>query len=244
MTYEELPDQVKAEVLADPGNKSMRDVMRALGLNCNSSSASTKLFGFAEQRDIDLSRFTAGRKPDLLRKRFGKLRVLRLVKCDLPGQRAWLCQCDCGSKPRSFTTAVLLGGREHCGCEQYRCGALHFNWTGVGDLSGRYWAQVKSNAEKRGIVFELTAIEAWQLFKTQQSLCALSGIPIALGSTASLDRIRSLEGYTVKNAQWVHKDVNRLKWNLDESVFMEWVVKIANWYERRRTAKAESPGHQ
>lgn len=32
--------------------------------------------------------------------------------------------------------------------------------------------------------------------------------------TASLDRIDSSKGYVVGNVQWVHKDVNTVKWDL------------------------------
>ena len=31
--------------------------------------------------------------------------------------------------------------------------------------------------------------------------------------TASLDRIISTNGYTIDNIQWVHKDINELKWD-------------------------------
>jgi hypothetical protein len=68
------------------------------------------------------------------------------------------------------------------------------------------------------------------LHKKQNCCCALTGWPITIAdtiaedmageSTASLDRIDSTKGYTKENVQWVHKLVNRAKWNLEESQFL------------------------
>ena len=44
--------------------------------------------------------------------------------------------------------------------------------------------------------------------------------------TASLDRIDSKLGYTSNNIQWVHKDLNYMKSDLDQSVFIEWCRKV------------------
>ncbi len=39
--------------------------------------------------------------------------------------------------------------------------------------------------------------------------------------TASLDRIDSRLGYEPGNIQWVHKDVNQMKWHLSNDRFIE-----------------------
>jgi hypothetical protein len=39
--------------------------------------------------------------------------------------------------------------------------------------------------------------------------------------TASLDRIDSKLGYNINNIQWVHKDVNTIKWDLSHDKFIE-----------------------
>ena len=39
--------------------------------------------------------------------------------------------------------------------------------------------------------------------------------------TASLDRIDSNKGYTIDNVQWVHKDINKMKMDLEEDVFID-----------------------
>lgn len=46
-------------------------------------------------------------------------------------------------------------------------------------------------------------------------------------TTASLDRIDSNRGYTQDNVQWVHKDVNKMKMDLNQQIFVELCRAIA-----------------
>jgi len=69
------------------------------------------------------------------------------------------------------------------------------------------------------------------LFQKQNGKCALSGVEISLlkksgVSTASLDRVDSSKGYIKGNVQWVHKDVNFMKYNFDESYFLDMCKKV------------------
>ena len=54
------------------------------------------------------------------------------------------------------------------------------------------------------------------------------------GGTASLDRIDSKKGYTIDNIQWVHKDVNKMKMDLQEEDFFRIVKEI---YEYKQLNK-------
>lgn len=217
--------------------------MRQLRLNPNSSSASTSLFGLAFDRGIDLVRFTAGRKCDLTGRTFGKLKVIEQAESPVPRMRAWRCKCACGREV-VYTTGRLLGQRKqrgievpnHCGCDQYSYGDKHFNWTGCGSVSGRYWSQLKRNAEKRGIAFTLTLEQANEHYERQNGLCAFSGVPIK-GRDASLDRVNSANGYCKDNVQWLHKTVNVMKWSMDSGQFLVWVSRI---YEHNRATSTES----
>lgn len=47
-----------------------------------------------------------------------------------------------------------------------------------------------------------------------------------MDQTASLDRIDSNFGYTETNVQWVHKELNIMKWNLTDKSFVDWCEKI------------------
>jgi len=65
-------------------------------------------------------------------------------------------------------------------------------------------------------------ISGWEIFFGNKYL----GTP----TTASLDRIDSSIGYTEENVQWIHKDINSLKSNFQESEFFKLVDII---YEHR-----------
>jgi len=69
----------------------------------------------------------------------------------------------------------------------------------------------------------------------QDKKCALSGVDIGFSkktidkheTTASLDRIDSSKGYIIENIQWIHKEVNRMKMDMDETRFIRWCDMIA-----------------
>jgi hypothetical protein len=46
-------------------------------------------------------------------------------------------------------------------------------------------------------------------------------------TTASLDRIDSSKGYIEGNVQWIHKHINKMKNNFNESYFIEICKKIS-----------------
>lgn len=61
----------------------------------------------------------------------------------------------------------------------------------------------------------------------QNRQCKLSGMPLKFKThkydevgNASLDRIDSSKGYTIDNVQWVHKDINKMKWNINQPEFL------------------------
>lgn len=118
----------------------------------------------------------------------------------------------------------------------------HNNKT-VGEISGKYWSSLSKNAKKRNIELTATMQEAWEIFLNQKRRCFYTGLKIthkkylkrinnkeiySLG-TASIDRKNSNLGYTKENIQWVHKDVNYMKMNLNEKYF----VKLCKLISRR-----------
>lgn len=146
----------------------------------------------------------------------------------------WMCQCDCGSLSVANAGHLMAGKIVSCGCKR-RDPKLSLR-TGYGDITGSRWAQIKAQYNKskkrRGLPFEITIIQVWNLFIQQSRKCALTGQPIKFegqyGGTASLDRIDSNQGYVLSNIQWVHKDINMMKNELTEGYFVtlcELVVK-------------------
>ena len=74
------------------------------------------------------------------------------------------------------------------------------------------------------------------LYIDQNKTCALSGLEIGWAEvgqdhTASIDRIDSTKGYTLRNIQLVHKDINMMKQQYTNQYFIDTVATqySANW---------------
>ncbi len=169
---------------------------------------------------------------NLINKEFGSLKVLSQTRGD--GVSAiWNCECVCGNLTKVRAPCLRRHEITSCGkCKE------HYNWKGVGELSGQYFATLKTGASKRNLIFDITKDFLWDLFLKQNRLCKLSGIKLhfarSYGSTeqtASLDRIDNDVGYIESNVQWVHKDLNRIKREFNQDVFLNYVKLI---YEYRK----------
>lgn len=97
----------------------------------------------------------------------------------------------------------------------------------------------KRNCKKSNVVFNLTEEYLYKVFKNQEGLCALSGIPIQVdGNTnlrLSIDRIDSDFGYIEGNIQWTIFATNRAKGDLTQDDFITMcslVVERATTIER------------
>lgn len=101
----------------------------------------------------------------------------------------------------------------------------HPRWCGYKDISSTYWRNLLNGARVRNIEFKITIQQAWQVFEKQNGRCALTGQIIGFeghkNNSASLDRIDSKKPYTVKNVQWVHKDINFAKQSMSNGEFIE-----------------------
>lgn len=169
-------------------------------------------------------------KIDLVGRVFDKLTVLSDTGMRKTRRPIWLCQCECGKKTKVLSKYLLTGDTRSCGCLQNPKGNAH-NRTGYKSVNGSYWYHIKQNAVKRGIPFEITAQQAYELWKKQENKCAVSGLPIMIvdsyrddgtKQTASIDRIDSLKGYIVDNIHWVDKRINVMKnrWSMDEFLYL------------------------
>lgn len=115
--------------------------------------------------------------------------------------------------------SVLCGHTKSC-----RCLCLNLR-TGNEHISGHYLYQIKINAKKRNIHFDLDIDYITDLLIGQEFKCKLSGLPIKISYdrkkiTASLDRIDSNGSYIKGNVQWLHKYINKMKNSLDTTEFI------------------------
>lgn len=177
--------------------------------------------------------------PNLKGRKFGKLKVLELMAASRNGSRLWKCQCDCGNIVNISTRHLNRKNYNirSCGCMRKIKGKNHRDWKGYGGISGDWWAtrvmrSVRSLKSRKGLEVSFTIRQAWNLFKKQKGICALTGIPLIIDvkpiGNASLDRIDSSKGYIKGNLQWVHKDINFMKRNYSQQYYIEMCHAVAN----------------
>lgn len=110
----------------------------------------------------------------------------------------------------------------------------HARWMGYKDISRTYWENIKTGARNRKISFNIKIKQIWDLYLKQNKKCKLSGLNIGFeaskSNTASLDRIDSSKGYEIDNVQWVHRDINTMKWDLTQEQFIK-MCKIVTGYQ-------------
>lgn len=170
---------------------------------------------------------------DLTGKRFGRLVVIGLGEIRRKKVLYWNCLCDCGNKKSIAGGSLKNGESKSCGCLRSEMVSDQF-WSGFEEISGGYFSSIVHGAKKRNFEFNITIEQIWELFIKQERKCALSGDEIFFAKnsydrnnqTASLDRIDSSKGYIEGNLQWVHKQVNFMKQELEDSVLIEWCKKI------------------
>jgi len=153
-------------------------------------------------------------------------------------QYAWECM-NCGTPGSGPMQGHMIQKAQTSG----RCCPLHLNeksnYFGHGEVSGWRMAKLKETAKKRNLELNVTAEYLQFLWVQQDGKCAYTGRRLFLsqnksGDNASLDRIDSSLGYIEGNVQWVHVNVNRLKWSLREEDFIELCIEVANHRGRKK----------
>ena len=180
---------------------------------------------------------------DLTNQSFEKWTVLHRDTGRLPTRKDsnvyWWCRCQCGIEKSVMGMTLKNGHSTQCR-KCWEQGHKH-------NLNARLWGRILRNAKLRHIPIELGESKSAKtflydlLYIQQNSRCALSGLPIAIANTikgdmnqgettASLDRINSSGGYTKTNVQWVHKNINRMKLDLDQTEFIGLCQKVAEHF--------------
>ena len=144
------------------------------------------------------------------------------------------CKCiPCGKIFEEQFHNVYHGGRRSCGCLVGAKKSQSPRWKGVGEIGRSYFNSLEKGAESRNLYFNITMEQIWDLFLKQNKKCAYSNRVINFCSsrkssdgTASLDRINPQIGYVKDNVQWVHKDINFMKQDMDEEYFLKTIKEI------------------
>lgn len=197
------------------------------------------------QRGIATAKRNRENRLDLANKIFGKLTVLRVdeEKTNNSNSVYWICQCSCEQKTIKSIKAHHLakGNTVSCGCiRQDNRGKRNHLWKGYEGISGKFFYCIKRGAKIRNIPFNITIEQIWNVYIKQNKRCALSGLPLTFpkivgenDGNISLDRINSEKGYLPDNIQIVHKDINFLKGDLPENLFIEYCTKIDENYRSK-----------
>lgn len=166
---------------------------------------------------------------------FGKLTV---IEKDSVRKKAvyWKCICECGKE--TVMASSNIPRNKGCGCQRGLKGKESPNWKGNGEMSAAFVTKSKIQAKRRGIDWELSAGDLWDVYEKQGGLCAISGVPLKFPTsfrgmfraegTASIDRKDSSLPYLKSNIQWVHKIVNMMKQQLSDADFVSWCCTIAS----------------
>lgn len=202
--------------------------------NCNNEIKGRK----PSRRNINnfCSRKCVGefQRKDLSGEKIGQLEVLEYDGKDKWGKTKFKCRCKCG-KIISVLQSNLIASKKDGDSSKHRCRKCYFEYSSkykkrkyVGEVSSRYFNNLKSKARQRKIVFEITQQEVWDQFLKQDRKCIYSGVELTWQDgckdergTASLDRRDSSKGYTKDNIQIVHKDINKMKLDHSEEYFIE-----------------------
>ena len=165
---------------------------------------------------------------ELIGKRFGKLVVVSFNKIN--GRHSnWNCKCDCGNECTRNGSALIYRQTNSCGCYKNFTGKLHKSFKGYEGLSRTFFNKIRYGANRsRKIKFDLTIEYLWDLYLKQNKKCALTKIDLWFTTqhkksdgNISLDRIDSSKGYVEGNVQWVHKDINWMKYKFSQDYFIK-----------------------
>ena len=150
------------------------------------------------------------------------------------------CECECGNTRELRIDQVRRGMSKECKACAKRTGNAHPCWQGCGELSKNMFNTYRHHAANIGVEFAITIEEAWAKYEEQGGRCALSGRELRMPKTfkgqnkrtASLDRVDSTKGYVSGNIQWVHRDLNWLKKNVDNDEFIRICHEVAAHTQR------------
>ena len=175
---------------------------------------------------------------------YGRLTVISHEGHSRNGEYVWLCQCECG-KRSIHTGGNLRGGwANSCGClkkellsERATGNTYNRLKKGRGAFNSYYGTQ-KSNAKRRGYVWELTEDQVLYLNKQNCHYCGRSPEQILTREGGygnyiynGLDRMHNTEGYTPENVVPCCKYCNRAKSDMDYHEFIQLCRNIAQLHE-------------
>lgn len=164
----------------------------------------------------------------------GMLTIIKQTEKIRDKRFLWECKCDCGRT--IYLKSQLAKTQKSCGCIMF--GKNHHAWKGYGVIPQEFFHRLEKNAKERGIKFDLDKKYLHNLFISQNGVCSISGIQLSFNRnnlTASLDRIDSNKPYIKDNVQWVHKNINMMKWRYSQDEFISFCSKVSKYSKELET---------
>lgn len=139
----------------------------------------------------------------------------------------WSCQCmRCGSEDFLFADQLLLGVNP-------RCAFCNGQYNGLVSI-------YKNNARLRELPFDLTGVEAFELFKGNCFYCERKPYQVYKSGSNEfvyngIDRVDNTQGYTKDNCVSCCGVCNRMKGTMTEDELRSHITLISNseWYTKR-----------
>lgn len=141
----------------------------------------------------------------------------------------WKVKCNCGHE--TFRSSSQLRNGKTKACKSCCKTVNNFN-----TYLERYYKGVKQRALDKNFQIDIDCGYLQEIWDRQNGKCAISGIDIELRAkwqknfqTASLDRIDNTKGYIKGNVQWVHKDINNMKYTFTQDYFKYLCKKVTDY---------------
>lgn len=148
----------------------------------------------------------------------------------------WNCICKtCGGTAIVQQQFLSTQRNRSCGCLLRKRGNQHKDWKGVGEFYLDQFTEIQRAGKIRRIPFEVDMSFLWELFLSQNRICALTGEPLTLNAenrkrgNASLDRIDNSKGYVKGNVRWVLRDANLMKRTLSDAELLRYAKLIIKY---------------
>lgn len=118
---------------------------------------------------------------------------------------------------------------------------IEYNYAYIqNDNINSYLSRIKHRSIVKKLKYNLNSKKVFNKFKDQNGICELSGLPLILPMnsitnnklgcrhcySASIDRIKHDEGYTIDNIRWIHKDINIMRWTFPDDKFINYCKLI------------------
>lgn len=177
-------------------------------------------------------------RKDLTGAIFGWLTVLEYVGTNKHRTSMWKCQCKCGTIKTIPGSCLTKGHSKSCGCKKLEqikeLHTLNKKYSGT-ILENRVLITYKHNADRKGRVFELSEDSFYKLIHqpcyycgTAESNTLKNQYSDAVLNYNGIDRLDSTIGYIESNCVPCCTTCNRMKLDLGNKDFLEWVARVFN----------------